>query len=661
MRIAQMLFLTPLLLPLSAEQVQTRTMNEGNLILQDIPQIPTSLQEELNRYQHGRYAYIQEWSQDSKSLFIETRFGDVAQLHRIDQPGGARHQLTFFSEPIGWVSRRPGSSQFTFTMDSGGSEFAQIYSLDPQTGRHELLTDGESLNGSMRWDREGTKLAYRSTKRNGTANDLWMMNPDAPEEAKIIYEAQDGSFWSPTDWNRAGDHLLISQYANNRDSSIYQLSIETGKAQLLEGGNTQPSTNSAVGYDSDDQGFFFLTNQYGEHHQLAYRSFQSKETELLTQDLKWSIDSAHISPDRRRIAFAVNEEGYGQLYLLDTTTRKYTRVTTVPEGSIVVGISFSPDNKKLGLTINAANSATDCFTMPLGKTPLEYGPLTRWTQSETGNLDPKSYTKPELIRYKSFDNLEVPAFVYKPQGEGPFPVILSIHGGPESQFRTYFNTRFQTWIDQLGVAVIAPNIRGSRGYGKTYLDLDNGYLREDSVKDIGALLDWIEQQPELDASRVGVYGASYGGYMVLASAAHFGDRIKAAVDSVGISNFVTFLKNTQSYRRDVRRGEYGDERDPQMRAFLESISPDQHVDKMKAPMLVIQGENDPRVPVSESEQIVSALRKAGNPVWYLKALNEGHGFRKKENRDVFAQVFILFMREHLLPSSDDRDKKNSGE
>ena len=259
-----------------------------------------------------------------------------------------------------------------------------------------------------------------------------------------------------------------------------------------------------------------------------------------------------------------------------------------------------------------------------------------------------TFVEPELVRFESFDGLSVPAWVYRPQGEGPFPVVVSIHGGPESQARPAFSSTYQMWLAKLGVAVVVPNVRGSAGYGKSYLAMDNAYKREDSVRDIGALLEWIATRPDLDADRVAVFGGSYGGYMVLASAVHYSDRLKAAVDIVGISNFVTFLENTEDYRRDLRRVEYGDERDPDMRAHLEKISPLNNVEKIAVPMLVVQGENDPRVPVTEAEQIVAALREKGETVWYMNALNEGHGYRRKENRDVYQQAVVLFFRRHLL-------------
>jgi dipeptidyl aminopeptidase/acylaminoacyl peptidase len=348
----------------------------------------------------------------------------------------------------------------------------------------------------------------------------------------------------------------------------------------------------------------------------------------------------------------VNESGLSRLYLMDTRSRQYRAVSGIPTG-IVSGLAFSPDDRQLAMTLSTPQTPSDAFALHLGRGPLEHGVLVRWTESELGGLDAESLVTPELVHYPTFDRVDgkprqIPAWVYRPRSERPAAVVVSIHGGPEGQARPYFNYMYQMWLDRLGVAVVVPNVRGSAGYGKSYLALDNGMQREDSVRDIGALLDWIAADPGLDESRVAVYGGSYGGYMVLASAVHYSDRLRAAVDIVGISNFVTFLENTQGYRRDLRRAEYGDEREPEMRAHLEKISPLAHVADIKVPMLVVQGQNDPRVPVTESRQMVGALRQQGRPVWYMNALNEGHGYRSKENRDIYQQAVVLFLERHLV-------------
>ena len=374
--------------------------------------------------------------------------------------------------------------------------------------------------------------------------------------------------------------------------------------------------------------------------------------EIVTDDLDWDVSTATISNDRRSIAFSTNEDGRSRVYLMDTGSREYTPVDGLPTG-LAFGLSFSPDDEQLAMTLNTSTSPSDVYVLDLGNGPLESGELVRWTESEVGGLDASQFRSPELIHYPTFDEVDgerrrIPAWVYKPPGPGPFPVVVSIHGGPEGQTRPGFSSTYQMWMDRLGVAVVLPNVRGSSGYGKTYLSLDNGFKREDSVKDIGALLDWIETQSDLDSDRVAVFGGSYGGYMVLASSVHYSDRLKAAVDIVGISNFVTFLENTQDYRRDLRRVEYGDERDPTMRAHLEKISPLNNVESIDIPMLIVQGQNDPRVPVTESGQVVAALREQGQFVWYMNALNEGHGYRKKENRDIYQQATVLFLGEHLV-------------
>ena len=648
--------LTVLLLALAVPalaDIERRVANNGNLVMEDVPEIPVDIVEGLNRYQNVRSASFQSWSADGESLFVNTRFGDVGQLHRVDMPGGARNQVTFYKEPIGGVSRQPNSSNLVFTRDAGGSEFSQIFLLDPEGGDATMLTDGESRNGAVKWDREGRRLAYQSTRRNGASNDIWMMDPEAPDAAELILESPDGTWWGPAEFSKSGSKLLVTNYVSITDSRVNLLDLDTGEVTVLAGSAENPSVNQPLAFDDDNDGFWFVTDQAGEFNVLAWKSLaEGAEPEYVTADIPWNVENGAISDDRKRAAFTVNEGGRSALYLLDPRTRQYKEVDGLPIG-IVGGLEFSPNGRQLALTINTATSPSDTYVLKLGRKPLDAGKLERWTYSEVGGLDTTSFRAPELIEFPTFDEVDgsprmIPAWLYKPAGPGPHPVVVSIHGGPEGQARPWFSSTYQMWIEKLGVAVLVPNVRGSAGYGKTYVKLDNGMKREDSVKDIGALLDWIETRPELDQDRVAVFGGSYGGYMVLASAVHYSDRLKAAVDIVGISSFVTFLENTQDYRRDLRRVEYGDERNPEMRAHLEKISPVNNVEKIRIPMFVVQGENDPRVPVTEAIQMVAALREQGETVWYMNALNEGHGYRKKENRDIYQQATVLFLQTHLL-------------
>ena len=648
------LFAATLLLPIAAfADVDVRTTNNGNLVLEDVPEIPPEIALDLFRYQNVRSAGFRAWTQDGNSIFVATGFGDVESIHRVDMPLGARRQITFYDEPVGAVSRQPGGRQMLFSRDAGGSELAQVFRFDPETGDAELLTDGESKNGVALWDRVGRRVAFQSTRRNGASNDIWIMDPDEPENARIALESADGSWWGPTEFSASGSKILVNNYVSVSDSSIHVVDLDSGAVSLLAGGPDNRSVNYSVAMDDDNNGFWLITDQAGEFNQLAWQSNDpGSAPQVVTSKIAWNVTSAVLSHNRRRMAFISNENGTSRLYLLDTATRDYRRVDVIPTGR-AFNITFSPDDRRLGMTLNTPQTPSDSFVLDLGAGPLGYGALTRWTESEVGGLDTTAFRVPEAVQFPSFDSIDgvprkIPAWIYRPDRKGPHPVVIAIHGGPEGQARPTFSSTYQLWLDKLGVAVIQPNVRGSDGYGKTYLSLDNGFRREDSVKDIGALLDWIATQPDLDASRVAVIGGSYGGYMVLASAMHYGERLRAAVDIVGISNFVTFLENTRDYRRDLRRAEYGDERDPAMRAHLEDISPANHASAIGTPMFIVQGENDPRVPVTEARQMVDALRREGQTVWYMNALNEGHGYRRRENRDIYQQATVLFLQEHLL-------------
>jgi dipeptidyl aminopeptidase/acylaminoacyl peptidase len=398
---------------------------------------------------------------------------------------------------------------------------------------------------------------------------------------------------------------------------------------------------------------FFTSDMGAEFLRLHELDLGSRTLRVLTGDIAWDVEMFAMSPSGDHLAFAVNEDGYSRLYVWRLPERRRVALPAIPEG-IVAELLFHPSGDRLGFSLSRPTAPTDVYSVHLTERSL-----TRWTRSETGGLDPEGFIAPERIAYPTFDSVDgiqrrIPAFVYRPVGPGPHPVYISIHGGPEAQYRPYFSEALQYYVRELGMAVVLPNVRGSSGYGKSYLKLDNAALREDSVRDIGALLDWIGEQPDLDPERVVVSGGSYGGYMVLASLVHYSDRLAAGVERVGISNFVTFLTSTEDYRRDLRRAEYGDERDPQMRAVLERISPLNHVDRIQRPLLITQGANDPRVPAGESEQIYQALAAAGTPVWYVLALDEGHGFRKKTNSDYAAAATVLFLQRYGLASDNDQ-------
>jgi dipeptidyl aminopeptidase/acylaminoacyl peptidase len=611
------------------------------LVLEGTPEIPQTLRERMNQYQNTRSASLSAMSDDGGAILITTRFGETAQIHLVDRPMGARKQLTFAAEPAHGAIFVPGTTgSFLFSADVGGDERHQIYRVELDGGRTTRLTDGNSRNGSYLWARDGKRLAYASNARNQRDFDIWLSDGHTAGIGDLLVEGE--GWYYPIDWSRDGKQLLVGRHISANESQLYLVDVASRGKRLL----TPPAPKAAYRgacFASNGQRAYIASDREGEFLELYEVDLAGGTWKPLTRAIPWDVESLALSPSGRTLAFTVNEGGISSLRLLDTATRKIRTASNVPKG-IITGLQFAGKADVLGFSFASATRSGDAYTYD-----VKAGRITRWTESELGGLDPATFVEPELISYPSFDEKQIPAFLYKPVGSGPFPVIINIHGGPESQSRPVFSPLTQFLVVESGFAVVYPNVRGSSGYGKSYLLLDNGYRREDSVKDIGALLDFIGERPDLDQANVGVLGGSYGGYMVLASLVHFGQRIRAGADVVGISNFVTFLENTADYRRDLRRVEYGDERDPKMREHLEAISPLGRVEAIKSALFVAQGANDPRVPASEAQQIVDAVRASGQDVWYMLARNEGHGFARKENRDTHTLLTVLFFEKHLAP------------
>ena len=621
---------------------------QGNLVIEGVPPIPEELADRMLQYLNTRAATAWDWDPSDSGLFLFTRLGETTQVHRVASPGGYREQMTFFSEPVSGATMNPDPARrsFLFTKDLGGNEAYQIYHFDLSTGRFRMLTDGKSRHGSVVWSNKGDRFAYHGTQRNGTDWDLYVADPKSPgPDRRVLAE---GGSWSVLDWSPDDQALLVKKTISINQSSLHILDLRTGKLRNLRPSSQEIAYGSAC-FAGDGKGVWFTSDEGSEFHQLRHLDLASGRMETWTGGIPWDVEDLELSRDGRTLAFTTNEDGIARLYTLDARTRKggARRLEGLPSG-LISGFRFDAAGRRLAVSVNGSGTPGDVFVVD-----LEEGAPVRWTFSEVGGLDPSAFVEPTLVRYPTFDQVDgqprqIPAFFYRPKGEGPFPVLINIHGGPESQTRPYFSSFTQYLVNEMGIAVLAPNVRGSSGYGKTWLQLDNGFLREDSVKDIGALLDWIARQKDLDAGRVAVMGGSYGGYMTLASMTRYNDRLRAGVDVVGISNFVTFLQNTQDYRRDRRRVEYGDEREPKMRAFMESIAPTRNAHKITRPLFVVQGQNDPRVPVTEAEQMVEVVRRNGGAVWYLMAKDEGHGFAKKANRDFYLQSVALFLQKFLV-------------
>lgn len=615
------------------------------VVADGIPALDPVLVGEAGRYLEFRTAAFQSWHPVEREMLVTTRFGESAQLHRVSHPGGARQQWTFSTEPVSGAQFQPGKGTcVVFSQDVGGGEFFQLFRQDVADGRITRLTDGRSRNTGMRWAADGSRIAWSSTRRNGKDTDIWVMDPLRPGSERLVLECRGGG-WGVSDWSPDGRTLVVGEYVSINEAGLHLLDVASGRVRRLTGRESQRVSYADARFSRDGRHVFCTSDRSGEFHRLTRIEVATGVQQEFLSGISWDVESLEVSPDGRTLAVVHNEDGSSVLRFVDARNGRIRRRVDLPAG-VILGMEWHPKGQELGLTFSSARSPADAYSVE-----ARSGKVVRWTTSETGGFRADGLREPELVRVRSFDGLTVSGFLYRPDParfQGRRPVLMVVHGGPESQSRPVFQGRNNYYLEELGVALFLPNVRGSAGYGKTFLTLDNGMKREDSVRDIGAFLDWIAKDPGLDAARVAVSGGSYGGYMSLASLILHSGRFRCGIDIVGISSFVTFLESTQEYRRDLRRVEYGDERQPEMRSHLEKISPLTNAGRIGVPLLVVQGANDPRVPAGEADQIVKAVRAAGRDCWYLLARDEGHGFAKKKNVDFQFHVTVLFLRDRLL-------------
>ena len=616
-----------------------------NLVVKGVPKIPASLVETAGRYASFRSAGLLDWHPGRREMLIATRFADTAQLHVVKMPGGAREQLTFFPDGVYTGRFHPnGGDYIVFAKDIGGGEWYQLYRYDLKTGDVTLLTDGKSRNLLGPWSSGGDQIAYMSTRRTGKDTDLWVMNPSDPKSDHLLTQLEGGG-WEPADWSPDDKKILLREQLSINESYLWLVDSTTGERTALTPREAKEKVFwGDATFSKTGKGIYVTTDKDSEFQRLAYVDLVTRQPKYLTTKIAWDVEGFDQTHDGKRMAFLTNEEGVSVLHVMDTATGRESKLPKLPMG-VFGGLRWHRNGNEIGFSVNNARDPGDCYSVDVAT-----GKVERWTASETA-VKTDAFPEAELVRWKSFDGKMISGFLYQPPAakfSGKRPVMVVIHGGPEGQSQPTFAGRGNYYLHELGIALILPNVRGSTGYGKTFTLLDNGFHREDAYKDILALLDWIGTRADLDRDRIAVTGGSYGGHMTLAVSTFYSDRIRCSVDIVGMSNLVTFLEHTEAYRRDLRRAEYGDERDPKMREFLERLAPMNNIEKIKKPMFVVAGKNDPRVPVSESQQIADALQRQGTPVWLLIATDEGHGFRKKANLDFQFYATVEFLREYLL-------------
>ncbi len=617
---------------------------------ENVPRLPLSYLKEAWDYfnKAGQNTSFVQWSPSGEYLYVNKLTGKIHnKLHTLNEPYGESTLIQGIPNSAFGVKMNPNpeKSYIIYALDEGGNEQGQLFKLDLSDQSTTMLSNGEDRYGSHIFDPFGRKLAYISNKRNKKDFDIYMMDPDMPKSEELLLEVE--GTWFPASWSPGADKLLVVHYISVNENKLFILDIETKSLTPFDLDDKEAISYGGAVFGKDRNEVYYTSDYQSEFKRLRRRNLKTGRDSILSGTIDWDISNIERSKNGRYLGLTVNEGGVSSFLLYNLVEGSFEEIEGLSFGN-VKSVGFHPSENLIGFNFSKASGWPIIYTYQ-----IDSKKLTQWSKT---NPEEDLFPETEIIQYLTFDydslkgkQREIAAFYYKPPKSAtkPYPVLVNIHGGPESQSTLSRGSENEFFVRR-GIALIEPNVRGSIGYGKTFSKLDNGKFRENAVKDIGALLDWIAQQPELDANRVVLSGGSYGGYMVLAAAVQYSDRLAGGVDVVGISNFVSFLENTKDYRRDMRREEYGDERKPEIRKFLEEISPRNHTDKIDIPLLIVQGKNDPRVPASESLKMVEEMQKAGKVVWYLEASNEGHGFRRPFNTMYYGMTKLKFLETYLL-------------
>ena len=655
----------------------------SNFVAEGIPPISAELVKKVDAYTEFKPSAVIAWHPQDGSVLIRSRLVNTPQLLIVKSAGAKPEPLTDFPDAVSGATFQPKKGHFLlFEKATGGDEIFRIYRLDLNDKQASKSVTAISPEGERAaapsWNHKGDRIVYATvtvdknnrSKATGAARvaitKVYVADPLKPEASKIIATFEGGRV---SDFRFSPDDKKLSylEYISANESYLWMMDIASGKQSRITPepkAGAVPVAYGGARFSRDGSRIYATSDRDSEFSRLVYIELATGKEISLTSHLQYDVDEFTISNKANRIAFTTNEDGSSVLRFLDLATGK-----ELPRPALLPG-EISSLRWKVGGNEDGDETETDkahaeakahnelVFNLASARSPGEVyvfnsdtTKIARWTNGAIPGLNPMDFVDPKLVRWKSFDGVMISGFLYQPDAKkfpGKRPLMINIHGGPEGQARPGFIARANYMVNEMGIAIIFPNVRGSSGFGKTFLAMDDGIKREDSVKDIGALFEWIKLQPDLEASKVLVSGGSYGGYMSLAVSTNYAEQIAGSIDVVGISNFVTFLTNTESYRRDLRRVEYGDERIPEMRKFLEAISPLTNAEKIKKPLFVVQGKNDPRVPYTEALQIVERVKKQNVPVWFLMANDEGHGFAKKSNQDFLFYAQIKFMEMTLL-------------
>jgi dipeptidyl aminopeptidase/acylaminoacyl peptidase len=628
-------------LPGSLASPQGQQFSPGNNIEAiGVPPIPSSLARDLQPYTSIYGLPLAGWDNEKREIWLKG-LSSAAWISRVKSPGTVPEISSIYIQSSGIydVYFQPQGKYLAYTRDESGNESFQLYSYEIDARKTTLLSDGKSRNTEPVWSNAGDKIVYSSTPSGGSGVNLRLLNPFEPKTDHLLAPSS-GSYLKAYDWSPDDKQIVYCDFTSNTASTLWLIDAANGSKVLLSTKVANSELYDFPQFSKDGKGIYVVTDHDSDFRRLAYIDLASQKMSYVPSARQWDVDEFQIAPDGKTLAFITNEEGISRLHLFDVAAGKECTPPQIPVG-IISDIKWRKDSTELAFNFKSSRNPNDVYSVN-----AETGKVELWV---TNGVDAAKFSQPELIHWPTFDKKTLSGFLYRPSAnfKGKRPVIIDLHGGPEEQYRPGFGYEDNYFLNELGVAKIHPNVRGSSGYGKAFLHLDDGVRRENAVKDVGALLDWIKVQPDLDADRVLVEGVSYGGYLALSTAFTYGDRIRAVISDSGISNLASFVEHTEGWRRELQRAEFGDERDAKTREFMEHVAPLNNVQKMKKPLLIIQGQNDPRVPVSEAARLVAAT-KDRIPVWYIVAKDEGHGFVQQTNREYRLYATVLFVKEFLL-------------
>ena len=610
---------------------------DGTLVFDGIPPAEATLASQVGRYEEWRQATFLDWLPDG-SMLVATSFGAESEVHRVTSPLGMREQLTFGDGSV-VEARAPNSAPgFVFVRQTGG--YPQLFDY-AGPGAARQITQGNYLHGSPVWSHDGKRVAFYGTDRTGANDDIYVVNIPAGTHPQLAIAGATGN-WRPLDWSQDDSKLLLLNTVSSQQSAIYVADVSTGALTPVA---IPESRITAASFAPDGVGFYLISDAQSDFEQLLYFNPITHVIRRVSADVPWDVEAFAVSAGGHYVAYVVNDDGQSRLTVLDTLRNLEFKPPGLQDGRIS-RIGFDDKGEKLAFSYESARSPRDVYVYDVAQ-----GTVQRWTHSEIGPLDPANLAAAQLVHYPTWDRLglsrrTLSAYVYLPRGPSPCPVLIALPGGEElhSQFRPGWNPFIQFVVNDLGYAVIAPNVRGSTGYGKAFRALDGGRLRDDAVRDVGALLVWIGLQPGLDSRRVAVMGHAYGGFLALASLATYSDHLRGAIDVAGIANLVDFVGNSPAAERAQRVAEFGNVQDTDMRAFLDRISPLDNVALIHRPVFIVQGLDAAGSRAADSQQLVWRLRSQGNQAWYLSATDAGNDFTTPADRQAYLKTAAQFLQ-----------------